>query len=46
MSADDRYLQRALALAKQIILLTVAAPSAPFWCGMMRLSPKPSIPFI
>ncbi len=45
MSAHDRYLQRALVLAKQT-LLTVGAPSAPCWCGMMRLSLKASIPFI
>lgn len=47
MSAHDRYLQRALVLAKQNkTLLTVGAPSAPCWCGMMRLSLKASIPFI
>ncbi len=45
MSAHDRYLQRALVLAKQNIA-DGGAPSAPCWCGMMRLSLKASIPFI
>ncbi len=45
MSAHDRYLQRALVLAKQ----NIADGGRPFgacWCGMMRLSLKASIPFI
>ncbi len=45
MSAHDRYLQRALVLAKQNIA-DGGRPSAPCWCGMMRLSLKASIPFI
>lgn len=45
MSAHDHYLQRALVLENKT-LLTVGAPSAPCWCGMMRLSLKASIPFI